>query len=76
VAIGRRKVEDKIGSAEETTMLYVVLIVMVIVLGSLLVWGARKSKGADEDIKYMNEGRGPGRGILGVFGKGSNDRRS
>ncbi len=57
-------------------MMYVLLIVLVVVLGSALIWGARKSREADEDIKYMNEGRGPGRGILGVFGKGSNDRRS
>ncbi|HEY2273327.1 MAG TPA: hypothetical protein VGH30_11160 [Jatrophihabitantaceae bacterium] len=57
-------------------MLYLVLIVMLVVLGLALWWGARKSRASDEDIKYMNEGRGPGRGILGVFGKGSRDRRS
>jgi hypothetical protein len=45
-----------------------VLLVVLIVVA--LWWGARKSRDADEDIKYMNEGRGVGRGILGVFGKG------
>ena len=57
-------------------MLYVVLIAMVVALGGALLWGARKSRDTDEDIKYMNEGSGPGLGILGVFGKGRTDRRS
>jgi Na+/proline symporter len=55
-------------------VLYVVLIVMLVALGFALWWGARKSRDTDEDIKYMNEGRGVGRGILGVFGRGRNDR--
>ena len=57
-------------------MLYVVLLVLVVGLAAAVWWGARKSRDADEDIVYMNEGRGVGRGIFGLFGKGSNDRRS
>jgi hypothetical protein len=57
-------------------MLYVVLIVVVVALGVALWWGARKCRDADEEIKDMNQGRGPGRGIFGVFGKGRNDRNS
>ncbi len=55
-------------------MLYVVLIVMLVALGLALWWGGRKSRDMDENIKYMNEGRGVGRGILGTFGKGRNNR--
>jgi hypothetical protein len=55
-------------------MIYVVLAVLVVGLGVALWLGGRKSRDADEDIKYMNEGRGVGQGILGVFGKGRNKR--
>jgi hypothetical protein len=57
-------------------MMYVWLFVLVAAVCVALWWGARKSRGSDEDIKYMNEGRGPGLGILGVFGKGSKDHHS
>ena len=51
-------------------MMYVVLAVLIVLIVAALWWGNRRAKDADEDIKYMNEGRGVGQGILGVFGKG------
>jgi hypothetical protein len=48
-------------------MIYVVLIALVSLLG-LGIWrlGIR-SRDVDEDIKYMNEGRGNGPGVFGIF---------
>ena len=47
----------------------VLVVIVAAALGVALWWGARKSREADEVIRDMNDGRGPGPGIFGIFRK-------
>ncbi len=50
-------------------MVWVAVIAIVIVLAAALVWMARKSSEADDELADMNRGRTNGPAIFGIFSK-------
>ncbi len=48
-------------------MYFVIAMLLLALIGYVLWRFAKHAKSVDEDIKYMNEGRGQGPGIFGIF---------
>lgn len=49
--------------------MWIAIIVIVVALVAGLVWLAKKSKEADEELSDMNKGRTNGAGVFGIFNK-------
>lgn len=48
-------------------MYFVIAMLLLLLIGYGLWRFAKHASAVDEDIKYMNEGRGQGPGIFGIF---------
>lgn len=48
-------------------MTWIILIVLLAIVGTALWRLGIRSRDVDEDIKDMNQGRGPGIGMFGIF---------